>query len=203
MQESTKGWLLGIVCFIFLLAVYVLGEGATCSSADIVSGPKLEIPPPVIKPVIQTETLYCLDVNANVRGGPGKSYKVIDKIYFNDEVVVEKELYGPKKDWRKIDYGYVHSSLVGTAEQIIKKYCDTVKADVKKLQNAGVIKRIKGYNIYVDRRLWQQYSVTAQQNFSDNFALIYQFENRIKKCVIIDDETGDKIPGHLDSILGN
>jgi hypothetical protein len=181
---------------IFLLVVFNFIKDFPPLPADTIpqpAAPKIAPSEIYVEPEALTEKLYCLEASANVRGGPGTNYKAVDKLYFFDEVVVETKFYGKDDAWRKIvgdGYEYIHSSLLGTVQQCRDKFCDAVDSDIRKLKKLGVIKRVKLAQIFVNKYLWDQYSLYDRQEFCKLFATMYQIRHGVRACVIKNDLNG-------------
>ena len=161
-----------------------------------VSSPKLEVPAPRIEPITTTEKLFAL-ARANIRGGPGKDYKAIATLGLFEEVEFEKEFAGDGK-WRKLVFprqGYVFHTLVGSkfdARKIIIQLSDRF---VQSLVNAGVITKIDGWTIYVDRYAWIELGKMTTTPFIRQYGLDLRLKQPGQDIIIevIDYFSGRKI----------
>ncbi len=157
----------------------------------------------LIEAVVRTETLYVLS-QANVRSGPGKEYKVIDRLVGAQTVEVYKN---DSTKWKALtdDKGHIYHTLLGTKKQYEEAYWKSLNRSIRKFKNLGLITDIievdeSHHKLYVDYNLWTyQLTQQARQNIMMNYALGMSMliENKYLKrhvgCSIMDSRTGQRL----------
>ena len=187
---------LAIVAGFLIIAANVFTEAPPARNFAVVeSSPKLEVPAPRITPVSTTETLFTLN-SVNVHSGPGKDYKVVDRLEPFVEVTVEKEAEG---EWRKlvipshVSGYYVFASFVGTRKEAQDVYVEAICEAVNGLERTGHFIKVDGSDIYVNEFTWLGFSQEWRKNFPMNYAAALKTKTGHDVLVRIMDPLGNII----------
>jgi hypothetical protein len=142
----------------------------------------------------ETEVLWILS-DSNVRSGPGKNYDIITNLKMFDQVKVFKN---DTAEWKKITdpvEGYIFHSLIGDLDTAQKKYVKNVDNTVQMLKDFGVVIKVDGGDLYVNRYLWIDLDGKTRNTFMKRYANALQIKWKAEyvSCTIYDYRTGIKI----------
>lgn len=186
---------LAIIIGILIIVANVFDK-APPSLSESVPSVELDVPSPQIEPVTATEMLYVL-TKANIRGGPGKDYKVTEKLGIFEKIEVEKKFVGNGK-WRKLVFpnqGYIFHTLIGPLVDARKIFVDEINRFTQELMNAGVITKIDGWTIYVNRYAWIELGEMTTTPFIRGYGAVLKIKkpNRNISIDVIDYYSGRRI----------